>query len=180
MVLSIKTIIISTCIALIVGSASTFYITYNYQENKYERIIADEHKAQQLAVRQEAEKALRNERAAAQTIREIESKYTDTLAALNSVQGSFDQLRAQYGGLYIRVKSCQDNAGTSNSTSAGASEGASDPEQWAELSRATAEQLEEIAREADELRSLALLAKEYAEAVEAQRERMMKNEYARD
>lgn len=177
---SIQSVLISTGIALLVGSASTFYITYNYQENKYERIIADERKAQELAARQEVEKALRNERAAAQALRDIESKYADKVAELNGMQDRFNQLRTQYGGLYIRVKSCQDSTGTSNSPSASAAEGTSQSEQWAELSRATAEQLEEIAREADELRAIAQAAKEYAEAIVAQRERMMKNEYARD
>lgn len=171
------TTIQSILASLLLGILLGFGGAWKYQSNKYERQIEHD-KSQAISAQNKAtETVLKNERTAAQSVSGISSEYLQKLQELSTVQARWNELNAKYRGLLIRVNSCQASSAAASSSTPGDPVAESpQPEQWAELPRDVAARLEEVAREADELRIRAEVAKKYAEEIVKMRERMMKEQ----
>lgn len=94
------------CIAsFVIGSASGWYLTAEYKNNKHEAIVGKMQNESNLALRQAVDKLIETERNNAKLANEIEVSHVENRKKLDDLFADNLRLASEYSGLYDRYAS---------------------------------------------------------------------------
>lgn len=160
---------------LVLGSSLTGTVVWKYQANKYEaRILKIENNLKE-ALSAKTEEVLKKDRDNAKITQQLEEQAISARQERDMLLVANNDLLRKYNGLRFRGSSCQQSAGTPNSSSTGVAQGeASNPE--CSLPEAASKFIIELANKADALQSYANTCEAYVNKIEEQRSRMEKEQ----
>lgn len=160
-------------IASVVSALLACGLTYKYQESYYENVIAQEQLARQTEVTNLTKKVLDTERKNNDITSALDKKAVEQASTITGLRKQLDSYRDNSGRLYISANCSKAAPIVADSaslrppaTSAGTSDG------MCQLPELFATTVIETAVAADELRARVIIAKEFAEAIEAQRKEL--------
>jgi len=108
-ILNLLTNLNSTLVAIVLafglGSASGWYLTAEYKNNKHEAIVGKMQNESNLALRQAVDKLIETERNNAKLANEIEVSHVENRKKLDDLFTDNLRLASEYAGLYDRYAS---------------------------------------------------------------------------
>ena len=164
-------------IAIVFASLFSFSAAYKWQENSYERIIAQQQADRLTIVKELTDKVLVSERNNNEITNQLNAKSSAQDATILNLRNQLASYRTRGNGLLINAKCGETAAGIANPTSnVGTTTNPTNAGGVCELPAVFASTVIETAAVADELRARASLCKEYAEAINKQRESIINDQ----
>ena len=169
-----KILLISSCACFVLGSTLVGTAAWKYQSNKYEHIISEIKLSMQKALNDKTQQVLKQERVNASLTDEIERQKEKADQERASLLAANYQLMSKYNGLRFNGSSCKQATGASSQASSQPQGNSGQAE--CVLPAAASQFIVQLANKADELEDVAQECKAYANAVEEQRNRMIKEQ----
>ena len=162
-----------TLIACIAVAIFSVLLTYNYTSNHYEAVIAKDKIEQVVAAQETTKLVLAKERKNGNIVDGLNAKALEQSKVIASLQTDLYKFRTSNNGLLIKSSGCKSATGTPPITADSSATGTTSPANGScELSATTSDALIATFAAADQMRANLLIAKEYAEQVNKQRERL--------
>ena len=162
-----------TLIACIAVAILSVLLTYNYTSNHYEAVIANEQVRVYSELPKRTDKVLEKERANEKIVQGLNAKALEQGKVIASLQTDLYKFRTSNNGLLIKSSGCKSATGTPSVSADSSATGTTSPANGScELSATTSDALIATFAAADQMRANLLIAKEYAEQVNKQRERL--------